>query len=152
MIGEETSWSEDTLCPDTLPEHIALAKTLPGVKQCVCQKPPAEDKTHWRAKTLPKDRSGEDTQCHEDTWACDDTSGGHRRAKTLPKDESSEHTRCREDTWEDTSRRQVSRGHASTRARFKTVPEDAWSEDRRDLKRQCALKCTDVFLLWARPC
>ena len=50
-------------------------------------------KTHGRAKTLPEDRSGEDTHHHKDTWAGEDTSQRqvwrrpksprrHRRAKT----------------------------------------------------------------------
>ena len=59
-------------------------------------------KTQGCAKTLPEDRSGEDT--------CS-------RTKTLPEDRSCDDTSRREDAGvcEDTSQRQVGRGHVSLR-------------------------------------
>ena len=93
-------------------------------------------KTHGRAKTLPEDRSGEDTRRREDTRRhegtarrqvrrrhvssrrhCPKTGQAKKhavaktpgRVKTLPDDRSGEVTRRREDTWagKETSRRRV---------------------------------------------
>ena len=108
--------------------HVASRRHVRQAKRFPAGGDPTEHVAS-RARTLPEDRSGEDTRRREETWACD----------TLPEDRSGEDMWRREDTWasekSESKRRHVlktgpakTRGVAKERGQAKTLLEDSSGE------------------------